>query len=131
MNYTRYLLVALLSLWVAPWAHADAASAQPQGLTPFIPLVVIFGIFYFLVIRPQQKRTKQQEKFLGELKRGEMIVTNSGIIGTIRTLSDRFATLEVDEGVCLKVLRSHILESAGSLKEEKQAKTTVATQTQE
>lgn len=112
----------------SPFVFGDTPpSASPQGgLTPFIPLIIIFGIFYFLVIRPQQKRTKQTEKFLTQLKRGDVVVTNSGIIGTIRVLSDKFVTLEVDEGVSLKILRSHISENAAALKDEKNKVSTPA-----
>ncbi len=85
---------------------------------PLVPLILIFGIFYFLVIRPQQKKQKLHEQFLKDLKRGDMVVTNAGIIGTVKTLSDRFVTVEVDEGVTLKILRSAIAENAASLKQE-------------
>ena len=104
-------------------AFADTASAA-QGVTPFIPLILIFGIFYFLIMRPQQKKQKQHEQFLKELKRGEMVVTNSGIVGTVKTVSDRFVTLEVDDGVYIKMLRTQVLENANNLKEEPKAKST-------
>ena len=95
---------------------APAASSIREGLSPFIPLIMIFGVFYFLIMRPQQKKQKDQQKFISELKRGDMVVTNAGIIGTIRTVSDKFVGLEVDEGVTLKVLRTQILENAANLK---------------
>lgn len=85
---------------------------------PLVPLILIFGIFYFLVIRPQQKKQKVHETFLKELKRGDMVVTNAGIIGTVKTLSDRFVTIEDDDGVTLKILRNAIAENAASLKQE-------------
>lgn len=101
-------------------ADGQAAAAKPQdGIAPFIPLILIFAVFYFLILRPQQKKQKEQQKFLSALKRGDMVVTNAGIIGTIRTVSDKFVTLEVDENVCLKILRSQVLESAANLRDEK------------
>lgn len=117
-------LIALVTSSLTTLAMADAAPAAPgfkEGLSPFIPLLMIFGVFYFLILRPQQRKQKEQQKFLSELKRGDMVVTTSGIVGTIRTVSDKFVTLEVDEGVCLKILRGQVLESAANLKEEKAA----------
>ncbi len=104
------------------FAWAQEKSPIPgvgQSLGPLVPLVLMFAIFYFLVIRPQQKKTKAHQKFLSELKRGEMVVTNAGIVGIVRNLSDKLVTLEVDEGVCLKMLRTQISDSAASLKDEK------------
>jgi len=107
---------------------AETASPSPQGgLTPLIPLILIIGIFYFLVIRPQQRKAREHQKFVTEMKRGDLVVTSSGIIGSIRALSDKFVTLEVDNGVCLKILKGQISENANALKEEakKSAPTTV------
>lgn len=87
-----------------------------------IPLVLMFAVFYFLIIRPQNKKQKQHQEFLNTLKRGDMVVTASGIIGTVKTVSDRMVTLEVDEGVCLKVVRSQIADNATKLNEEAKAK---------
>jgi preprotein translocase subunit YajC len=123
--------IVLFHLLTAGAMADDAANAGKQGITPFIPLILIFGIFYFLIMRPQQKKQRDHEKFLKELKRGDMVVTASGIIGTVKTLSDRFVTLEVDEGVNLKILRSQVSESAGNLKEEAKAKTGLFSQPQE
>ena len=116
-------VMCLISVLLSNLALADAIpGGAAQGITPLIPLIVIFGIFYFLMIRPQQKKAKLHEKFLTELKRGDMVVTSSGIIGTVKTISDKFVTLEVDEGVCLKLLKNTILESANSLKDEAKVK---------
>ncbi len=115
------IAVLAAGFFLADQAWAEAAAPQ-QGFAPFIPLILIFGIFYFLIIRPQQKKQKLHAQFLTELKRGDMVVTNSGIIGTIKILSDRFVTLEIDEGVCMKILRNHVSESANNLKEETKPK---------
>ncbi len=117
---TKLMFTALLTA-TAAFAEGAPASAAP-GASQFIPLILIFGIIYFLIIRPQQKKTKLHAQFLTELKRGDMVVTNAGIIGTIKILSERFVTLEVDEGVCLKMLRNQVLESANNLKDESKPK---------
>jgi len=113
-------------LVLAESAMADGAAAGASGpkaaFAQFVPLVMMLGIFYFLVIRPQQKKARVHDQFIRDLKRGDVVVTNAGIIGAIRTLSDKFVTLEVDEGVCLKIIRAQISENANSLKEELKAK---------
>ena len=68
----------------------------------------IIVIFYFLIIRPQGKRLKEHEKFVAELKRGDAIVTNSGILGTIDGITDQIVKLEIEGGVKLKVLKKQI-----------------------
>ena len=104
-------------------AFAEAApGGGASGVTPFIPMLIIFAIFYFLVLRPQSRKQKLQQKFINELKRGDMVVTSSGIVGVVKAVSDKFATIEVDEGVCLKIVKSQIAESANTLKEEKAPK---------
>ena len=128
MNLFTRCFNSIPLLLISGVALADAPKAAPQGgLGPMIPLVLIFGVFYFLVLRPQQKKQKSHDTFLKELKRGDMIVTSSGIIGTVKTLSDRFVTVEVDDGVCLKILRSAIAENAASLKQEPNGKSVPTT----
>lgn len=118
----KLFFLEVVGLLYSGAAFAEAAPAGGrQGVTPFIPLIIIFAIFYFLMIRPQQKKAKEQQKFLSEMKRGDMVVTNSGIIGNIKTLSEKFVTLEIDDGVCMKILRTQILESANALKDAKPA----------
>jgi len=71
-------------------------------------MVLIFAVMYFIVIRPQSKRAKETQKMLAELKKGDEVVTTGGLVGKISGLSDTTITLEVQEKVRLKVLRSHI-----------------------
>ena len=117
--------VAIAVSLLTQLVFAEGAPASPgtasgrEGVTPFIPLIMIFGVFYFLILRPQQKRQKEQQRFITELKRGDMVVTQAGIIGTIKTVGDKFVTLEVDQGVSLKILKSQILENAAKLKDDK------------
>lgn len=82
--------------------------AQPSIFEMFLPLVFIFVIFYFLIIRPQSKKIKEQEKMISELKRGDDVVTTSGILGRIEGLTEMVATLEISEGTRIKVLRKQI-----------------------
>ncbi|MBI1861286.1 MAG: preprotein translocase subunit YajC [Deltaproteobacteria bacterium] len=100
-------------------AESTPASASPNPLTTMAPMLIIFGIFYFLVLRPQSKKQKDHATFLKDIKKGDMVVTNGGIIGLVKNLSEKIVTLEIDNGVCLKVLRGQIAEAANTLKEEK------------
>ena len=88
---------------------AQAASA-PGGspLVQFAPLILIFGVFYFLVIRPQQKKTKEHQQMLTQLRVGDVVVTQGGIIGKISGIKDVEITVEVQQGVRIKFLRSHV-----------------------
>ncbi|MCD4754944.1 MAG: preprotein translocase subunit YajC, partial [Deltaproteobacteria bacterium] len=71
-------------------------------------LIIIFAIFYFLLIRPQQKRAKDQRSFLDSLSRGEEVITTGGLIGKITGLTDDVVTLEVADKVKVKVVRAQI-----------------------
>jgi preprotein translocase subunit YajC len=72
------------------------------------PLILIFGVFWFLVIRPQSKKAKVHQQMLSELKKGDDVITQGGIIGRITGLKDDEVTLQVQEGVRLRVLRSAV-----------------------
>jgi preprotein translocase subunit YajC len=98
------------------------AGGPRQALNQVLPFIAIFGIMYFLIFRPQQKKARLHQQFLTDLKRGDMVVSASGIVGTIKNLSDKFITLEIDDGVCIKVVRNQILESANNLKDDKEEK---------
>ncbi len=102
-------------------AFAEDAAPGNQGnpLTTVAPMLIIFAIFYFLVLRPQNKKQKNHATFLKDMKKGDMVVTNGGIIGMIKNISDKIVTLEIDNGVCLKILRAQVAEAANALKEEK------------
>lgn len=96
------------------WA-ADAAAPAASGaamFSQFVPLILIFLVFYFLLIRPQQKKTKDHQNYLANLKRGDKVITGSGIYGQITGLTDNVVTLEIAEGVRIKMLRTAILGAA-------------------
>ncbi|MBI5489864.1 MAG: preprotein translocase subunit YajC [Deltaproteobacteria bacterium] len=86
-----------------------------MGCAPQIGmLAVMFGIFYFLLIRPQQKKAKEHQDLLRALKKGDRVVTNGGIFGTITGIDDRIAVIEISEKVRIKVLRSQVAGKADS-----------------
>lgn len=82
---------------------------QPSIFLQFLPLILIFVVFYFLLIRPQQKRMKQHREMLESLRRGDRVVTGGGIIGQIvKVGQDDELTVEIGDGMRVKVLRSTI-----------------------
>jgi preprotein translocase subunit YajC len=94
-------------------AYAQAPGAAPGGLDSqimsFAPLVLIFVVFYFLLIRPQQKRMKQHKEMLGAIRRGDRVVTNGGIIGTVnKVVNNDEIILEIADGIKVRALRSGI-----------------------
>lgn len=100
------------------FAMAPPQNGQGGGnpLVAFLPLIIIFGIFYFLLIRPQQKRAKEHQNFLANLKKGDEVVTNGGLIGKIIGLTEDVVTLEIAEKVRIKVLRNSIAGSVTAKK---------------
>ena len=80
-----------------------------QGFAQFIPLILIFVIFYFFLIRPQQKRVKEHKTMVQSLKRGDEIITSGGIIGTIdRVMEDDRIEVVIGENVKVQIIRSTI-----------------------
>ena len=77
------------------------------SIAQFIPLILIFIIFYFFLIRPQQKRAKEHKKMVEELKRGDKIITRGGIIGTVeRIIDNEKLEVEISDSVKVEILRS-------------------------
>jgi preprotein translocase subunit YajC len=87
--------------------------AEGAGFGAFIPLILMFAIFYFLLIRPQQKRTKQHREMIASLKKGDRVVTTGGLHGQITGLTDDVITMEIAPKVRVKVSRQSI---AGKLR---------------
>ena len=79
-----------------------------MNLPPELFLVAMFVLMYFLLIRPQQKRAKDHKNLLKELKKGDEIVTNGGVVGKIKSIDESFAALEIAEGGVVKVQKQGI-----------------------
>lgn len=111
--------MSLLDLIVSP-AAAQAAPA-PQGGSPMsmlVMMVLFFAVFYFMAIRPQMKRAKEHRALLAGLSKGDEILTNGGIAGRIGELGESFVTVEIADGVSIKVQKNAITAvlPKGSLK---------------
>ena len=92
--------------WLIPSAYAQAAGgAQPNAMVQLLPLILIFVVFYFLLIRPQSKRAKEHKAMVAALAVGDEIVTSGGILGRVTETGDQFLTVEIADGVRVKVQR--------------------------
>ena len=87
---------------------AGAEGGQSAGFGAFVPLIIMFAIFYFLLIRPQQKKTKQHKELLGGLKKGDRVVSSGGLHGMVTGLTEDVVTMEIAPKVRVKVSRGSI-----------------------
>ncbi|HWV37669.1 MAG TPA: preprotein translocase subunit YajC [Vulgatibacter sp.] len=78
------------------------------GIVGLLPMVAIFAVMYFLMIRPQQKQAKKHREYLASLKKGDEVVTNSGIFGKIEAIEDSVVRLEIARDVKIRVLKTQI-----------------------
>ncbi|MFN8771321.1 MAG: preprotein translocase subunit YajC [Neisseriaceae bacterium] len=94
-----------------PIAHAATGSAAQSGemnFMSFLPMIVIFVLFWFLLIRPQQKKSKLHNQMISELQKGDEVVTNGGIVGRISKIEEQFILLEVANNVVITIQRNTI-----------------------
>jgi len=101
-------------------AWAEAATQGPADpLVSFLPLIFIFVVFYFLLIRPQSKKAKEHKQMVEALVKGDEVVTSGGLLGRITNVGDNFVELELGEGMKVKVQRQAIsnLMPKGTIKE--------------
>lgn len=88
--------------------EAAATPAQPNPIMSMVPLVLVFLVFYFLMLRPQKKRIEEEKKYIEALKKGEEVYTKAGLIGIVYGISEKVVTLELEGQTKIKVLKSHI-----------------------
>jgi len=96
--------------WLISTAAAQSAPGQPSALMQFLPLVLIFVVFYFLLIRPQTKRAKEHRAMVAALESGAEVVTSGGILGKVTELGEQYVTVEIADGVSVKVQRHTITQ---------------------
>ena len=100
--------MSLIDLLI-PVAHAQAAGAQPApGMGTLILPLVLVGVMYFLMIRPQMKRAKEHRGMLEKLARGDEVLTSGGVAGVVVDIGENFVTVEVADGVKLRVQKAAI-----------------------
>jgi len=90
-------------------AYAEAAAATPDnGLMSFLPLIALIAVFYFLILRPQSKRSKEQKAMIAALQRGDEVVTLGGEVGTVNKVYDQYVSVEIAENLIVTVQKSAI-----------------------
>ncbi|MEE9233272.1 MAG: preprotein translocase subunit YajC [Nitrospirales bacterium] len=98
-----------MTLQSLAWAQAEGAAPETSaGLLSLIPFLLIFVVFYFLLILPQQRRQKKQRELLGALKKGEKVITSSGIWGTVTNLDKETITIQIADNTKIRMQRDHI-----------------------
>ncbi len=97
-------------MFVTPaFAQEAGGGAGPDGLAAFLPIILIFVVFYFLLIRPQQKKMKQHKEMLAGIRRGDRVVTGGGIVGTVtKVVDDNEVQVEIAENIRVRVQRALI-----------------------
>lgn len=106
-----------MTLMSVAWAQGTGTGSGGSAILSFVPFILIFVIFYFLLILPQQKRQKKQKAMLEALKKGDKIVTSSGIWGTITNLGKETVTVQIADNAKIKVQRDHISRVRGDEEE--------------
>lgn len=104
-------------------AWAQGGGGAPPAFVQFGPILAIFAIFYFLLIRPQQKKAQEHQQMLDELKRNDEVVTGGGIYGKVTALTDDVATVEIAPKVQIRVSRgtiSHVSSARGEKEKTKE-----------
>ncbi|MDA0354385.1 MAG: preprotein translocase subunit YajC [Proteobacteria bacterium] len=97
-------------MFVTP-AFAQAAGGASSAFSSFVPLILIFAIMYFLMIRPQQKKAKQHKAMIDSLRRGDQVVTSGGVLGKVSKVSDDgIVEIEIAEGVKVRVMRATVAQ---------------------
>ena len=105
----KFFAFALAFLSVQPlWAAAGPA--QGGGLMTFAPLIAIVGIFYFLLIRPQQKQAKEHARMVNELKRGDRILTQGGLYGTVHAVKGKVIEVKISEETKVLIAKSFVTQ---------------------
>jgi len=108
LDIAHFFLPAAFAQDAAAAAPAASTGASLASLTNFLPLVLIFVVFYVLIIRPQQKKIAEQDKMIKALQRGDRIITSGGIFGKITKLEDDTLTIEIADNVNIKILRAQV-----------------------
>lgn len=98
----------MLDLLVSP-AFAQQAAPQGNALMQFLPLIFLLVLFYFMLIRPQMKRSREHKDMLGKLAKGDEVVTSGGLTGVVRELGENFITVEIADNVPVRMQKSAIV----------------------
>ncbi len=108
------LIAGLLITVLAVIGGCAPAAAPKEGSSNMIPLIIflvlIFGMFYFLMIRPQRKRQKEQQELLSQIRKGDKVLTAGGIYGVVESTSEDSVVIKVESGALLRVAKGSIIQ---------------------
>ena len=120
--YLKYIPGILLLTSCVPNAGGGSQGGSGSMITGLIPFVLIFVLFYFLILRPQQKQNKEKENMLKNLKRGDNILTSGGIYGKLVNITGDTLTVEIAKGINIRVSRTGVAGLANPNDEDKNGK---------
>lgn len=112
LKITTFLFIILN---FSAFGQEAAVRSQQSPFMSFVPFILMFFVFYFLMIRPQKKKMDQEQAFVSALKKGDEVFTKSGMLGTISGINDKVVTLDIAEGTKVKFLRSQIAGSSKNI----------------
>ncbi|MDO8461544.1 MAG: preprotein translocase subunit YajC [Deltaproteobacteria bacterium] len=92
---------------------STTATGGMANIQMFLPMILVFGIFYLLIIRPQAKQQKKHKALLSQIKKGDEVVTNSGIYGRVYGIADNIVTLEIAENIRVRIDKPQIARLKG------------------
>lgn len=95
-----------MDFFISPAFAQDAQQGDPFGF--LLPMLIIFGAFYFLLIRPQQKRQKAHTELVGKLQSGDEVLTAGGVLGKVTSVTDLYATVQIADNVEIKIQKSTV-----------------------
>lgn len=90
------------------WAQAAGGGSAQSGFASLVPLILIFVIFYFLLLRPQMKRAKEHKKMVGSLAKGDEVITSGGLLGKVTKVDENFVSIEVADGVVVRLQKTAV-----------------------
>ena len=97
----------MLDFLISP-AYAQQAAAQPSALMQFAPLIILVIVFYFMLIRPQMKRTKEHRDMLGQIAKGDEVVASGGLAGRVTGIGEAYLTVEIADGINVKIQKQAV-----------------------
>lgn len=100
--------MSLSNLFISNAYAQNAAPAGDGGVVQFLPLFVLIVVFYFMILRPQQKRAKEQKSMISALQKGDEVVAAGGLLGRVSKVDENYVSVEVAEGVSLNVQKSSV-----------------------
>ena len=101
-------MISISNLFISN-AYADgAATTAGAGITDFLPLFALVAVFYFLILRPQQKRSKEVKQMLEAMQKGDEVATSGGLVGRVTKVGESYISIEVAEGLTLNVQKSAV-----------------------